>query len=75
MQKPLITTNVASIPEVVRGQVTFIRPQSASELLAAVKEKNNQENKNINDNKKTIPTKVFDRDSSADMLDLLYKSL
>jgi glycosyltransferase involved in cell wall biosynthesis len=36
MHKPLITTFVASIPEVVSGDVTFVAPQSAQWITDAL---------------------------------------
>lgn len=38
MKKPLITTDVASIPEVVSGNVRFVSPGNAEEIVDAVKE-------------------------------------
>lgn len=37
MQKPLLTTQVAAIPEVVSGEVIFVKPASAQEILAGVR--------------------------------------
>jgi len=38
MEKPLITTDVASIPEVVSGNVKFVSPGNVEEIVKAVKE-------------------------------------
>jgi teichuronic acid biosynthesis glycosyltransferase TuaC len=36
MKKPLLTTSIASIPEVVRGNVKFIAPASKREIIQAI---------------------------------------
>jgi len=39
MKKPLLTTYIASIPEVVRGNVKFIAPASKREIIQAILER------------------------------------
>ena len=39
MKKPLLTTYIASIPEVVRGNVKFIPPTSKREIIQAILER------------------------------------
>lgn len=65
---PLITTQVASIPEVVGGKVLFITPQSTDELINAVDTLLNRE---VN----PLPEKQFDRDSQYEKIDQLYTQL
>jgi hypothetical protein len=66
MKKHLITTNLASIPEVVRGEVSFVHPQSAERIMEAVVCKETVEK---------IPEKIFDREESGEKLHLLYQAL
>lgn len=68
MGKVLITTFVASIPEVVSGRVVFVQPDSSQairEALISLKK-----NQNIFSD---IPTSYFYRDDTVTKISLLYK--
>lgn len=70
MQKPLITTNVASLPEVVWWKVIFVQAGSSQKLLDAIlKLKENQQDV------ETLPTKRFDRDVTIEMIEEIYQNL
>ncbi|MEI6119446.1 MAG: hypothetical protein WCP92_10110 [bacterium] len=57
MNKPLLTTYIASIPEVVRGNVKFIPPASRREIVQAILERDTRiENPDF-----VIPYKDFSR--------------
>lgn len=67
MEKPLITTFIASIPEVVSGKVSFITPRSSQQIADAILL--HKENQNIKD----IPVPyVFDRNLTVDQIEQLY---
>ncbi len=68
MGKTLLTTNIASIPEVVRWKVKFINPRSSQEIIKWIQEilKWNIEN---------IPTKVFSRDETVKKIESIYKTI
>ena len=55
MKKPLLTTYIASIPEVVRGNVKFIPPSSKREIIHAILERDQW----IGSHEYTIPSKEF----------------
>lgn len=66
MWKPLITSYVASIPEVVHGKVVFVEPQSSQAIVdAVVKVKNGKF--------EYIDPKVFPREKTIDGIEYLYK--
>ncbi|MCF7835428.1 glycosyltransferase family 4 protein [Candidatus Gracilibacteria bacterium] len=68
MGKTLLTTNIASIPEVVRGKVKFVNPRSSNEIIKGVK--------NILEGKiESITTKAFSRDNTVTKIEKLYKNL
>jgi glycosyltransferase involved in cell wall biosynthesis len=63
--KPLITTHVASIPEVVHGKVVFVQSQSVSAIVDGVC--------SIMDGKwLSIEPKAFPRDQTIDAIEQLY---
>jgi len=64
--KPLITSYVASIPEVVHGKVVFTEPQSSQAIVDAVV-------KVRNDQFTSIDTKLFPREKTIDGIEQLYK--
>ncbi len=67
MKKNLITTHVASLPEVVSGSVVFVQPWSSKEILEALlKVKNSQQDIDI------LPAKIFDRNTTVDEIEKLY---
>ena len=66
--KPLITTNVASVPEVVYGTVQFVEPGSSEDIVKAVQA--------MREGKfETIPPKSFQRSDCIDKVDTIYQSL
>lgn len=68
MWKTLLTTNIASIPEVVRWKVKFVNPRSSNEIIKWVK--------NILEWKiESITTKAFSRDNTVTKIEKLYKNL
>jgi len=68
MGKTLLTTNIASIPEVVRWKVKFINPRSSQEISNWIQE--------ILEWKiDTIPTKVFSRDETVEKMENIYKQV
>lgn len=69
MEKPLLTTYVASIPEVVRGNVKFIPPRSKREIIQAILERQ----KWIANPDHMIPTKEFSRNTTVKELIKLYR--
>jgi len=66
MWKPLITSYVASIPEVVHGKVVFVEPQSSQAIVDAVVKVKNK--KFIH-----IDPKSFPREKTIDGIEQLYK--
>ena len=58
MKKPLITTDVASIPEVIWGNVKFVSPGNAEEIVKAVKEVESHKVEGRKSNE-MIPQKIF----------------
>jgi len=68
MDKILLTTNISSIPEVVRWKVKFISPRSSQEIVKWIQEilKWNIEN---------IPTKYFPRDETVEKIENIYNKL
>ena len=68
MQIPLITTRIASIPEVVSGKVVFIAPKSPESIIQGVKKLKNQ----IFD---PVSPKVFDRTIQYHLISSLYAKL
>jgi len=68
MGKPLLTTYIASIPEVVRGNVRFISPASKREIIQAILERDQWiETPNF-----MIPYKDFSRNLTVKELIKLY---
>ncbi|MFA5747876.1 MAG: glycosyltransferase family 4 protein [Candidatus Absconditabacterales bacterium] len=71
MGKPLVTTNVASLPEVVRGNVKFISPSRTDEIINAInKFKNEIENNNFEN--EMIPKKNFSWDETVEKIIRVY---
>jgi glycosyltransferase involved in cell wall biosynthesis len=66
MWKTLLTTNISSIPEVVRGKVKFINPCSSKEILRWIQEI-------LEWNIDTIAPKKFSWDFNVTQLETLYK--
>lgn len=60
MGKPLLTTYIASIPEVVRGNVKFIPPASKREIIHAILERDQW----IGNPDYRIPNKEFSRNTT-----------
>lgn len=69
MKKPLLTTYIASIPEVVRGNVKFIPPASKREIIQAIL----QCDQRIGNPDYTIPYKEFSRNTTVKELIKLYR--
>lgn len=65
MKKPLITTYVASIPEVVSWKVRFVTPGSASEIVDALDDIRSW-------NIQEIPYKPFSWDKTVEKIEKLY---
>jgi len=61
MNKPLLTTYIASIPEVVRGNVKFIPPASRREIVQAILERDTR----IGNPDFVIPYKEFSRNTTV----------
>jgi len=55
MKKPLLTTYIASIPEVVRGNVKFIAPASKREIIQAIIERDQR----VGNSDYVLPYKEF----------------
>lgn len=68
MSKILLTTNIASIPEVVRWKVKFINPRSSAEIIKWIQEI-------LKWNIQNIPTKTFSRDENVKQLESVYQSI
>ena len=68
MQIPLITTRIASIPEVVSGKVVFIAPKSPESITQGVKKLKNQ-------TFDAVSPKVFDRTVQYHLITFLYQKL
>ncbi len=64
MGKPLLTTYIASIPEVVRGNVKFIAPGSKREIIQAIL----QRDQRLQNPDYTIPLKEFSRNTTVKKL-------
>lgn len=69
MKKPLLTTYIASIPEVVRGNVKFIPPASKREIVQSILERDNR----INNPDFTTPSKEFSRNTTVKELIKQYR--
>jgi len=70
MGKPLITTSVASLPEVVWGTTIFIKPWSSKQILDAILTvKENQQSI------ETLPVKTFDWDDTVNKIEDIYNNL
>lgn len=69
MKKPLLTTYIASIPEVVRGNVKFISPTSKREIIHAILERDSR----IWNPEYTIPYKEFSRNTTVKELIKIYR--
>ncbi|MCX6823662.1 MAG: glycosyltransferase family 4 protein [candidate division SR1 bacterium] len=61
MNKPLLTTYIASLPEVVRGNVKFIPPTSKREIIQAILERDTR----IGNSDFIIPYKEFSRNTTV----------
>jgi hypothetical protein len=68
MKKPLLTTYIASIPEVVRGNVKFIPPTSKREIIQAILERDQW----IANPDYMISSKDFSRNATVKELIKLY---
>ena len=69
MNKPLLTTSIASIPEVVRGNVKFIAPASKREIIQAILERDQW----IQNPEYTLPYKEFSRNTTVKELIKQYR--
>ena len=69
MKKPLLTTYIASIPEVVRGNVQFISPASKREIIQAILQREEW----IDNPDYFIPHKTFSRNETVKELIKLYR--
>lgn len=69
MKKPLLTTYIASIPEVVRGNVRFIAPASKREIIQSILEREQR----IGNPEYFIPSKDFSRNATVKELISLYR--
>jgi glycosyltransferase involved in cell wall biosynthesis len=69
MGKPLITTQVAAIPEVVSGHVKCVQPCSREAIIQAVEEMRNEI---ATQTGTRLPPKVFDWNMSVQRLEGLY---
>lgn len=68
MKKPLITTYIASLPEVVWGTTIFIKPWSSKQILDAILTiKENQQDVEI------LPVKTFHRDETVEKIENIYE--
>jgi hypothetical protein len=65
MGKVLLTTQVASIPEVVSGQVKLISPGSREAIIQGIQEIRKKP-------LPSLPQKTFDRDESVKKVEELY---
>lgn len=69
MKKPLLTTHIASIPEVVWGNVKFISPASKREIIQAILERDQR----IGNTDYILPYKEFSRNTTVKELIKLYR--
>lgn len=69
MKKPLLTTYIASIPEVVRGNVKFIPPSSKREIIQAILQREDW----ISNPEYFIPSKDFSWNTTVKELISLYR--
>lgn len=69
MKKPLLTTYIASIPEVVRGNVRFISPTSKRDIIQAILQREEW----IDNPDYFIPHKEFSRNETVKELITLYR--
>lgn len=70
MEKPLITTSVASLPEVLWWATIFIQANSSQQLLDSILMiKENQQDIEI------LPVKKFDWDTTINMIEEIYDSM
>lgn len=69
IQKPLLTTYVASIPEVVCGNVKFVMPGSKREIIQAILERDTW----INNPEYVLPNKKFSRNATVKEIIKLYR--
>ncbi len=68
MEKPLITTSVASLPEVLWWATIFVQPDSCKQILDAILLiKENQQDVEI------LPVKTFDRDLTVEKIEEIYQ--
>lgn len=68
MNKILLTTNIASIPEVVRWKVKFINPRSSQGIVQWIKEI-------LEWNIENIPIKRFSREDTVEKIEEIYKTI
>lgn len=69
LQKPLLTTYVSSIPEVVCGNVRFVAPGSKREIIQAILERD----KWIDNPEYVLPNKKFSRSATVKEIIKLYR--
>lgn len=70
MQKPLITTYIASLPEVVWGRTIFIKPWSSKQILDSILLiKENQQDI------ETLPVKSFYRNDTVEKIEDIYETI
>lgn len=69
MKKPLLTTYIASIPEVVRGNVKFIQPSSKREIIESILQREAW----IENSEYMISYKEFSRNTTVKELIKLYR--
>lgn len=69
MKKPLLTTYIASIPEVVWGNVKFIAPGSKREIIQAILERNEW----IQNPEYLLPAKEFSWNATVKEIIKLYR--
>lgn len=69
MGRPLLTTYIASIPEVVRGNVKFIPPASKREIIQAILDRDRR----ISNPDFIIPSKEFSRNTTIKELIKEYR--
>lgn len=69
MGKPLLTTYIASIPEVVWGNVKFISPSSTREIIQAILERDQR----IANPDYMLPYKEFSRNTTVKEIIKLYR--
>ncbi|MEI7920250.1 MAG: glycosyltransferase family 4 protein [bacterium] len=69
MKKPLLTTYIASLPEVVWGNIKFIAPNSKREIIQAIIQRNDR----VQNADYYIPPKDFSRNTTVKEIIKLYR--